>query len=252
MQTVNDIKTNIKVNYMILEHVLRVMKYYQLVCDEYDFLTEIFRRAREGCIDSAEDIKGTVISTVTSLTGLKETYWEGSKRMSLGIRCTCPNLQYDDFTIDNIHLENDTPFMVNRLINNEDVILQQYSNWGTGYKELLDNPLHIDHDELVKLVCKNEDITDEDKVDEVSKLYSLNGLLSVILLNMSDSEIPASDRIYLKNNVSIYHKLKWELFIKSSNKQTSISYCPKYLEIRKGCVQTLIKKLNKLYDFPKY
>jgi len=120
----------------------------------------------------------------------------------------------------------------------------------------LKNPLHLDYEELYSKVFKIElDEDGEDKGDEqkakdnaveeavkiIEELYSLRGLLTVILLNMGDE-------IELIDKANVYRHKSWEPYIRTLKRETQngITYSPKYIEMRKGVVQTIIKNIYDL------
>ena len=244
-------KTNIKINYMLLEQILRVTGTYKNICDEHEFLDVIFKQAKTGDIDTLfrnEEAKETALEIIENITGVSAKYWAGDERIKLGIRCKNEKLNDDDSSIDTVDLENDEKY-----ISEEG---EGHAYHGILYQEQLKNPLHLDYEELYSKVFKIElDEDGEDKGDEqkakdnaveeavkiIEELYSLRGLLTVILLNMGDE-------IELIDKANVYRHKSWEPYIRTLKRETQngITYSPKYIEMRKGVVQTIIKNIYDL------
>ncbi len=224
-------KENIIINYLLLEQILRITGTYKNICDEYDFLPEIFKRAKTGDINSLfqnDNAKDTALGIIEKLTGVHTKYWSGQERIKLGIRCSNSNLICNmDHSIDVIDLRNDN---------------------GTMYKEVMYNPLSLDHEEVyLNAVGKYRTEVDkeviEQEADILEDLYSLKSLITILLINMEEASI-----VELIDKANIYKHSKWEPYIRNSSKPTTddIIYSPKYIEIRKGLVQTIIKNLLSL------
>lgn len=250
--------TNIKINYLILEQILRVTGLYKNICDEYeslhgyDFIDDIFKRAKTGDIDplfqddTARDI---ILGIIENITGVPTKYWSGEERIKLSIRCKNKDLIYDDKTIDTIDL--DIPVDINGL-----------------YQGLLENPLRLSYEDIYSKVTGLEmtsELNNEDEnkaMEAIESLYSLSGLIAVILLNMADEKnyLDEEDKknvIEILDKTDVYRNPNWKPYIKSSSKATQqgINYNPKFVEIRKGLVQTIIKnifKLNIVFTFENY
>ncbi|SKA98625.1 hypothetical protein SAMN05443428_13021 [Caloramator quimbayensis] len=227
--------TNIKINYMILEQILKVTGTYKNLCDEYEFLDVIFKQAKTGEIDSLfknDDARDTAFGIIENITGVPAKYWLGEERIKLGIRCTNANLNCDGESIDTVDLENDRPFY-----DKEENYGHAYH--GKFYQEQLKNPLHLEPDEIYKAVFGKEMPDENEEITEtIESLYSLRGLLTVILLNMADE-------IELIDKANVYKRTKWVPYIKKIRKTTKhgITYSPKFVEIRKGLVQTIIRNI---------
>lgn len=238
-------KTNIKINYMLLEQILRVTGTYKNLCDEHEFLDIIFKQAKTGEIDTLfkdEEAKETAIGIIEHISGIHKKYWSGEERIKLGIRCKNKELNYDGESIDTIDLSNDERYI------SKDGLGHAYH--GILYQEQLKNPLHLYYDNVYSKVSKIElDEDDEDKdgaIEEAVKiiedLYSLRGLIIIILLNMSEA-----GEIELIDKANVYKHKSWTPYIniKKLSKATKqgITYNPKYIEIRKGLVQTIIRNI---------
>lgn len=259
-------KTNIKINYLIFEQVLRITGTYKNICDEYEFLDVIFKQAKTGEIDTlfrvketreekeaketkeeketreakkakeAEEAKNTALEIIQHISGIHKKYWEGKERIKLGIRCKNKEINYDSESIDTVNIDNDE-----RYISEEGI---GHAYYGILYQEQLKNPLHLDYDELYDKVSKKESSENEieEAVKVIEELYSLRGLLTIILLNMSEA-----GEIGLIDKANVYRHKSWTPYInmKKFNKLTKqgIQYSPKYIEIRKGLVQTIIRNI---------
>lgn len=224
-------KENIIINYLLLEQILRITGTYKNVCNEHEFLPEIFKQAKTGDINSLfqdDNTKDTALGIIENLTGVPTKYWSGQERVKLGIRCKNKNLIADTTkSIDAINLSNDD---------------------GTMYKEIMNNPLNLDHEEVyLSTVGLNrvevDDEVIEQEADILEDLYSLKSLITILLINMEEASI-----VELIDKANIYKHSKWEPYIRNSSKPTTddIIYSPKYIEIRKGLVQTIIKNLLSL------
>lgn len=246
-------KTNIKINYLLLEQILRVTGTYKNLCDEHEFLDIIFKQAKTGNIDTLfrdEEAMETALGIIEHITGVSAKYWAGDERIKLGIRCKNKELNYDDGeSIDTVDLDNDEKYIRKGGVG--------HAYHGILYQEQLKNPLHLDYEELYSKVFKIElDEDGEDKGDEqkakdnaveeavktIEDLYSLRGLIIIILLNMSEA-----GEIGLIDKANVYRHKSWTPYInmKKLSKATKqgIQYSPKYIEIRKGLVQTIIRNI---------
>lgn len=214
---------------MILEQILRVTGFYKNLVDEHEFLDVIFKQAKTGKIDSLfknDEVRKAVYEKLTNLTGLPEKYWSGEERIKLDIKCTEGKLKIDGNTIDKVDLSDDD------------------ANDGKSYQDMLKNPLNVIFGDIH---CKTFGLRRTDKfnrdtkkiIDEViGEIYSLRGLLAVILLNMADE-------IELIDKANVYEHKKWEPYISKLAYPTEhgITYSPKFVEIKKGLVQTIIMNL---------
>ncbi|MBU3072833.1 hypothetical protein [Clostridium estertheticum] len=230
--------TNMKVNYMLLEQILRVTGVYKTLCDEYEFLDFIFKKAKIGKLyelTKDDEVRETACRIIENITGVASKYWSGEERIKLGIRCNNEELNYDKESIDTVDLTNDNPYS-----DKEQKINHQY---GIIYAEQLRNPLHIEPDEIYHKISKEEE--SESKIEETIKniedLYSLRGLLVVILINMADE-------IELIDKANVYKHSSWKSYIRILEKPTKhgITYSPRFIEIRKGLVQTIIRNIYDL------
>ena len=224
-------KENIIINYLLLEQVLRVTGTYKNVCNEHEFLPKIFKQANTGDINSLfqnDGAKVTVLGIIENLTGVPTKYWSGTEGIKLGIRLKDIDLSYDGDSIDNTNIgaKKEKQF----------------------YDEHLNNPLHLDFEEVYERVTGlqvgQDPVKEAEHINDIiPSLYSLKGLISVLLINMGDASI-----VELIDKANIYKHSKWEPYIRNSNKPTKdgITYSPKYVEIRKGLVQTIIKNLLEL------
>lgn len=243
-------KTNIKINYLLFEQILRKTGTYKNICDEHEFLDVIFKKAKTGNIDTLfrnEEAKETALEIIENITGINKKYWNGDKRIKLGIRCKNEELTFGDESIDTVNLDNDEKYI------SEDG--EGHAYHGRLYQEQLKNPLNLDYDEVYSKVFKIELVKDakdkgddqkakEDATEEavkiIEELYNLRGLLTIILLNMSEA-----GEIGLIDKANVYKHTKWEPYIRELKRDTKnrISYSPKYIEIRKGLVQTIIRNI---------
>lgn len=231
-------KSNIKINYMLLEQILRVTGTYKTIVDEHEFLDVIFKQAKTGNIDTLfrnKEAKETALEIIENITGIHAKYWDGKERIKLGIRCKIKELNYDGESIDTVDLDNDEKYI------SEDG--EGHAYHGILYQEQLKNPLHLDYEELYFKVSKKESSENEieEAVKVIESLYSLKGLLTIILLNMGDE-------IELIDKANVYRHKSWEPYIRTLKKETQngITYSPKYIEMRKGVVQTIIKNIYDL------
>lgn len=252
--------TNIKVNYMILEQILRVTGVYKTLCDEHEFLDVIFKQAKVGKLDDLfkdDNAREIALGIIENITGVSAKYWSGDERIKLGIRCNNEDLSLDDESIDTVDLEKDNPYFekiesddkLNDIVEHEGENTTIYKGeihnypYGKLYPEQLKNPLHLDFDEICDKVSKIE--LSESEIEEAIKiietLYSLRGLLIVLLINMAN-EIEIIDK------ANVYKHKKWEPYIRILEKPTKhgITYSPRFIEIRKGLVQTIIKNIYEL------
>lgn len=224
-------KENIIINYLLLEQILRVTGTYKNVCNEYEFLPEIFKQAKTGDINllfQDDNAKDTALGIIENLTGVPTKFWSGQERIKLGIRCSNSSL-VNNYThsIDVIDLKNDN---------------------GTMYAEVMNNPLSLNHEEVyLSAVGKYRAEVDEEVIEQeadiLEDLYSLKSLITILLINMEEASI-----VELIDKANIYKHSKWEPYIRNSSKPTKddIIYSPKYVEIRKGLVQTIIINLLEL------
>lgn len=200
----------------------------EYIPSEINILRELFKQARTGDINSLlqnDGVKDTTFGIIEELTGVSVKYWSGQERIKLGIRCKNSNLiDYHTKSIDEINLSNDD---------------------GTMYKEIMNNPLSLNYEEVyLSTVGLNRAEVDEEVMEQelviIDSLYSLRGLITVLLINIKDT----SD-IRLLDRRDIYEPTKWKPYIRELKKPTEhdITYCPKYIEIRKGLVQTIIKNI---------
>lgn len=246
-------KSNIKINYMIIEQVLRVTGAYKSFCEKYEFLDVLFKRAKTGvisnCFADSETEKATY-KIMEDILGIPEKYLSGEERIKLGIRCKQKfteddslgngeeSLVYDGESIDTIDLDNDEPYY--HKINGQSSS-DGHAYHGVLYQEILKNPLHVDP-EVVYLRVMKTDEEDENKKEKsihaIENLYSLHGLLTVLLLNISNE-------MALIDTTNIYKHTEWKPYVKEATMPTKqgITYCPRFVEIRQGMVQTLIKTI---------
>ncbi len=228
--------TNIKVNYMILEQILRITGVYKTLCDEHEFLDILFKHAKTGNLDTFDAIAQKIaFELLENITGLPEKYWSGDAQIKLGIRCNNEDLSLDNESIDTVDLANDNPYF--------DKVAGVNYPYGKLYADELMNPLHIDSEAICDKVSKIEltEVEIEEAIKIIEPLYSLRGLLVVILINMADE-------IELIDKANIYKHKKWEPYIRVLETPTKqgITYSPRYTEIRKGLVQTIIRNIYDL------
>lgn len=240
--------TNIKINYMLLEQILRVTGTYKNLCDEHEFLDVIFKQAKTGEIDSLfndDNARDTAFGIIEDITGVSAEYWSGEERIKLGIRCTNADLNYDGESIDTIDLSEDEKYINKEMYINEETGEEEnpvgHAYHGILYQELLKNPLHLDYDEVFDKVNVNNILSEaeiEEAIKTIESLYSLRGLLTVILLNLANE-------IELIDKANVYKRKKWEPYVNKLKKPTAhgITYSPKFVEMRKGLVQTIIKNI---------
>lgn len=235
--------TNIKINYMILERILKVTNKYETLINyerygflEFEFLEFVFKWAKTGELYNRfkdEHSRNAVFEKFKEITGVPVEYWAGHERIKLGMRIKPEkNFKDKDFVlaqgsiIDNINLDIDA--------------------WKELYERVLINPLNINSDDIYRRANKaeqNQDIND-DELKVIDNIYSLDGLITMLLINMSN-EIKMIDITALRIDKS------WQHYINISRKRTKegIKYSPKFIEIRKGFVQTIIKNI---YEIPIY
>ncbi|MFL0194356.1 hypothetical protein ACJDU8_02015 [Clostridium sp. WILCCON 0269] len=244
--------TNIKINYMLLEQILRVTGTYKGLCDEHEFLDIIFKQAKTGRIDNLfrdDAAQQTTLKIIQDLTGLSTKYWSGEQRIELDIVCEDAYLNYDGGSIDTVNLENDCPFF-----DKDEGGGHAYH--GKFYQEQLKNPVHLEYEEICYKVSgkklsdskePDKELSDnngslvkevEEAVKIIESLYSLRGLLTVILLNMAN-EVDIIDK------ANVYKHKKWEPYMKdiSKSSKNGMTYRPKFIKIKKGLVQTIIKNI---------
>lgn len=221
-------KENFIINYLLLEQILRITGTYKTICDEYEFLPEIFKQAKTGDINTLfqdDNAKDTALGIIENLTGVSTKYWSGTEGIKLGIRLSDIDLSYDGDSIDNTNIgaKKEKEF----------------------YDEHLKNPLHLDFEEVYERVTGlqvgQDPVKETEHINDIiTSLYSLKGLITVCLINMEEASI-----VELIDKANIYKHSKWEPYIRNSSKPTKdgITYSPKYVEIRKGLVQTIIKNL---------
>ena len=231
--------TNIKVNYMLLEQIFRVTGVYKTLCDEHEFLDVIFKQAKTGKLDDLftdNNARETAIGIIENITGVSAKYWSGDEKIKLGIRCNNEDLNYDEESIDTVDLVNDNPYF--------DKIEGVNYPYGILYTEQLKNPLHVDYEDIYSKVSKKEEASEseiEEAIKKIGDLYSLRGLLVVLLINMADE-------IELIDKANVYKHISWKPYIRILEKPTKhgITYSPRFIEIRKGLVQTIIKNIYDL------
>lgn len=221
-------KENIIINYLLLEQILRITGTYKNICNEHEFLPEIFKQAKTGDVNPLfqnNNAKDTALGIIERLTGVSTKYWSGQESIKLGIRIKDIDLSYDGLSIDTANLGQ--------------------TSEKEFYDEHFKNPLHLDYEAVYEkvtglkigqdLVKENEHIN-----DIITSLYSLKSLITILLINMEEASI-----VELIDKANIYKHSKWEHYIRNSSKTTKdgITYSPKYVEIRKGLVQTIIENL---------
>ena len=244
-----NVKTNVKINYMLLEQVLRVTGTYKNLCEEYEYLDYIFKKTKTGKMADlfkSNEAFNDVLEFLEKITGVPKKYWAGDERIKLGIRYNNDELNYDGKSIDTVDLADDAQYINNATYINsetgEDEAATGHAYHGVLYQEILKNPLHLDYEEIYIKVNGNESSEDEilEGEETVETLYSLRGLLSVILINMA-----LADEIELIDKANVYQRTSWEPYMRHLKKPTqhAITYSPKYIEIRKGLVQTMIKNI---------
>lgn len=230
--------TNIKINYMIIEQILKATDFYKNLVNEHEFFGLIFEQAKTGEIKSLSKDKGkrqVVFNKLADLTGLSNDYLSGDERIKLDIKCINKDLNYDDQSIETIDLDNDQNFIDEH--GNEGHVYQ-----GILYNKLLKNPLHLDYKEVyykaISTELDNGKYEIEQGLKDIESLYSLRGLLMVILLNMTN-ELEFIDK------ADVFYDNKWDPYIIELNKPTDpfIAYSPKFVEIKKGLVQSIIMNL---------
>lgn len=232
--------TNIKINYMVLEQILRVTGTYKLICDEHEFLDVIFKQAKTGKIDTLfrdDEAAETTFSIIEGFTGLPIKYWSGVERIKFGISCVNGKLKYDGGSINTVDLTHDEPYK-----NEEENIGHAYH--GILYQEQLKNPLHLEYEDLYsealgKKASKDDNII-EKAIEDIGELYSLRGLLITILINMSD-EIDIIEKAH------IYKHKKWEDYTTTvAVPKDGITYSPKFVKFEDGDVKTIIRNIYDL------
>ena len=116
--------TNIKINYMIIEQILRVTGFYKNLVNKHEFFDVTFKQAKNGEIDYLyrdEETREVIFEKLTDLTGLSKEYLSGDKRINLDIKCINKDLNYDGESIETIDLSNDQT-IINKA-NNEDRVI---------------------------------------------------------------------------------------------------------------------------------
>lgn len=236
---------------MLLEQILRVIGLYKNICDEHEYMDIIFKQAKTGNIQtlfSNKEAENNVFEVLEHISGISRKYWSGQERIKLGIRSKNKELIEDMESIDTVDLSKDE-----RYISEEG---EGHAYHGILYQEQLKNPLHLDYDKIYSKVSKTESVESENKnkneienkteykfeeaVKVIESLYSLRGILTVVLLNMSEiGEIEIIDK------ANVYKHKSWEAYIRILKEPTqhSITYSPRFIEIRKGIVQTIIKNI---------
>lgn len=229
---------------MILEQILRITGVYKNLCDEYEFLEIIFKKAKTGKIDDLfrdDNVRNTAFRIIEDITGVPEKYLSGEERIKLNIelekRYKANNdLKSDDKSIDTIDLKNDDPFF-------DKVEGDGHAYHGKFYQELLKNPIHLEYDEIYKRVFGKvlSDSEYEKTYKVIESLYSIRGLLTVIIINMAD-------KIEIIDKAIIYKHSEWEPYITNLSKSTesNITYKPKFIEIKEGLVQIIMKNIYDL------
>lgn len=224
-------KENVIINYLILEQILRITGTYKNICEEYEFLPEVFKQARTGNLNTLfkdDEARDTTFEILERLTGVSSKYWSGEEGIKLGMRLTDMKLSEDGDSIDNANIG---------LKAGEDF-----------YNEHLNNPLHLNDEATYEKVTglKIEQDTEKENehlVEIIPNIFSLRGLLTILLINMEDAEI-----VELIDKANIYKHKKWKDYMRELKEPTKegITYVPRYVEIRKGLVQTIIKNLLEL------
>jgi len=237
-------KENIIINYLLLEQILRIIGAYETICDEYEFLPEIFRQAKTGDINSLfkdDEVKDTALRIIEDLTGVSTKYWSGQESIKLGIRCKVKylpeeNRDKEDIKHKNLCYDGDS-------IDNANIGIKTEEDF---YAEHLENPLHLDYEELYEKVTGLKIGQDPVKESEhivgiIRDIYSLKGLIIILLVNIKDAN---GIRLFDKREL-LYKHTKWKPYMRELTKPTKhdITYCPKYVEIRKGLVQTIIQNI---------
>lgn len=229
--------TNIKINYMLLEQIIRVMGVYKNLSDEYPFLDVMFKAAKTGEIDSLFSDDGTrdfAFKKIAEITGVPEDYWAGYKRIYLCIGLEVQDMNFDGETIDTIDLENDAQHI--------DKAGEGHAYHGLDYQLLLKNPLHLDYDEVYLEVHGSEEGIDEGTVI-LEKMYSLRGLITILLINMAEAgEIDIIDK------ANVYRPTKWKPYIDDLEvpSKCGITYSPKFIKVESGWLQVIIRSIYSL------
>lgn len=236
--------TNVKINYMLLEQILRVTGMYKNLCDEHEFLDFIFKQTKTGSITSLfkdEAALNDGLEFIEKITGVSKKYWAGEERIKLGIRCK----NHDGVSIDTIDLSTDKPLIKDKIVNSEmgkKTTDTGHAYHGLLYQDILKNPLCLEFETIYAKVngAESSEAEIEKGINIVESLYSLRGLLAVILINMA-----TAGEIELIDKANVYKRTDWAPYIRPSSKLTkqSASYSPKCIEIRKGLVQTMIKNI---------
>jgi len=225
---------------MILEQILRITGTYKLICDEHEFLDVIFKQAKTGEIIKLfknDEAAETTFSIIEGFTGLPSKYWSGVERIKFGISCSNGKLNYDSGSINTVDLTNDAPY-----INEEENIGHAYH--GILYQEQLNNPLHLDYEDLYskalgKKASKDDNII-EKAIEDIGELYSLRGLLITTLINISE-EIDIIEKAH------IYKHKKWEDYTTIVHApKDGITYSPKFVKFEDGDVKTIIRNIYDL------
>lgn len=230
--------TNIKINYMILEQCLIVPGIMNQLCkfEELVFLKKIFKIARKGELFKDDRVNDYCTQKITEITGVSSKYWDGTARIKLNIRCKDKDLVTGD-SINTVEFDEIT------------------ANDMDYYHKLLSNPLNIEWNYIYQKI-NNLNISDEtDVITEksgvfniIEQIYSLNGLIAIIMYNMSTNGYDESLVLRMLKSDLIYKNEAWYQFMRKLDNPTShgISFCPKYLEINRGLIQKIIVNLNKL------
>lgn len=232
-------ESNIKINYCLLEEILRLTGTYRYICAEYEFIAGLLVEARKGKFSTMfedEETMELALDVLEKLTGVSEKYWTGERRIKLGVTITdkLKAFEIDDQNINKVDLTTD----YDRLI----------------YKQIILNPLNLDHEELylnIKDLHRSEieyEVLEEEAL-KLKEVYSLKSLLIMRLINMEDTET-----VELIDKANVYRHKKWEPYMKSENRiaKQGNKYSPKYTTFNAGLVQTIIRNildLGFLYTF---
>ena len=215
--------SNIKINYMILERTIRQLGLYTTLCsednEEYGFLDTLFSEAKKGRLPfSNDEVRDIALDRLFELTGVARDYWIGNRRLSLGVNCKSVLVtNFGDQSLKNIDLTNDN---------------------GDLYNEVMLNPLDLDYDEIYKVIHGTKQGVDKGALD-IQGLYCLDGLIKVFILNMKDE-------INLYDKTRVFRSTVWEPYVNIRDKPTKegIIYSPRFIELRKGTVTTIIKNVS--------
>jgi len=272
------VETNIKINYMILEQILKVTGTYRIVCKEYKYLhglklNIIFKYAKEGQFDSLfpdDTSRDNALEMIENITGVSTKYWSGEERIKL-------NMRYKKYESKKTGM--DLNIIKGESIDEIETIDDKYNTAKTGnisnndYARFVKNPLNLDYRKIFLRVHNKESLIYIKKDskglarpyikygEELSKielaegvkviqtLYSLEGLIKVLLINMStvigDIEFNINQRSKWQPYIRLSKTATTKSGLSTSKTQEGIGYCPKFIEIRKGQeeVRTIIKNV---------